>query len=150
MLKNVKVVFLFFFSIRRRSECLLLGSRIFFLSPPPRYFFFYFVRRKFCGFTDFTPGILALKRPCTVHKWAKSGPMIGSGQKIASGKRQSRIQSYFRVSRWTRVADPLAAKRWTYQRFSLMCATNRLSSQQGHEKGPYFYRVSIRTSKIRP
>ena len=63
----------------------------------------------FCGFYEF-PGNLALKCPWTVLTWAKSDPLIGSGQKIASGKRQSRIQSYFRVSRWTRVPDPLAAR----------------------------------------
>ena len=82
------------------------GGRI---SPPPQYFFFSIssgVRFAMVMISDdggktllILPisllGMLALKCPWTVLTWAKSGLLIGSAQKIASRKHQSRIQSYF-------------------------------------------------------
>ena len=117
--------------------------------PPPRYFFSFFsisssvrfaivmisddggkIPLTFCGFYQFHSweywhwNVLGLcSRGRNRALWLEQDV-----KKIASGKRQSRIQSYYRVSRWTHVADPLAAKRWTRQRFSLMSATNCLSS----------------------
>ena len=53
-------------------------------------------------------GMLALKRPWTVLTWAKSGPLIiGSGQKIASGKRQVGFNPTFA---WP--AEPVSLTRW--------------------------------------
>ena len=41
------------------------------------------------GGLNSTDGNVATETPWTVLTWAKLGPLIGSGQKITSGKRQS-------------------------------------------------------------